>query len=375
MSETKKERQVPWLVGQMKWIHHCKVMSQRPTTILRELNYHDHHHDSKIKVSVIETTDLSAHYKVFDCDQGILEALIEQLQRQENYVEFASTNWVHPLKNESDVVLRRTERAVTEGVQLHVILLQAINTMSASVLDCDPYFQQRWHPDGDWIDISAENPALCEGPDGLRVQVRVQLGTLSRTMCNVYRRFLLSQIPTLAIESLTIRENTSMLADQVLAQRAGMVPVRYRDGEIPPTHFDNACFRMQLSVPGDSARTITPLTTRHMDPMLSDVCLAFTGGDLGFDLAVLSPGQCVEAIAQVGVACAEQHVKHVAVGQVGISGPDENPNTDQAFALSFYLCGQLSGPTCFKSASRSIVHSLAGLRQGVSLATNKTVQE
>ena len=347
------------------------------STVLHELNYHDDCHDSEIKVTVVETTELSAHYKVTECDQGVLEALIDQLQRQQDYVEFASTNWVHPLKNESDVVLRRTERAVTEHVQLHVILLQAINAMSASVPNCDPSFQQRWHPDNDWIDISAENPARCEGPDGLRVQVRAKLGTQSRTTCNVYRRFLLPHIPTLAIESLTIRENTSMLPDQVLAQRAGMVPVRYRDGKIPPTHFDNACFRVQLSVPADSARTITHLKTQEMDPMLSDVCLAFTGADLGFDLAVLSPGQCVEAIAQVGVACAQQHVKHVAVGQVGIqaSDPDTNPNMDQSFALTFYLCGQLPGPTCFKSASRAILHALTGLRQGVSLATSKAVQE
>ncbi len=352
-------------------------MSQRPTA-LHELNYHDDRHDSDIKVVVVETTELSVHYKVYDCDQGVLEALTEQLQRQQDYVEFASTNWVHPLKNESDVVIRRTERAVTERVKLHVILLQSINAMSASVLNCDPSFQQRWHPDSNWIDISAEQPAQCEGPDGLRVQVRANLGIQSRTTCNVYRRFLLSHIPTLAIESLTIRENTCMLADQVLAQRAGMVPVRYRDGEIPPTHFDNACFRVQLSVPTDSARTIMHLRTHHMDPMLSDVCLAFTGGaNLGFDLAVLSPGQCVEAIAQVGVACAQQHVKHLAVGQVGIqaSDPQADPSMDQSFALTFYLCGQLAGPTCFKSASRAILHTLTGLRQGVSLATSETVQE
>jgi DNA-directed RNA polymerase I and III subunit RPAC1 len=44
-------------------------------------------------------------------------------------------------------------------------------------------------------------------------------------IANAFRRILLAEIPTLAIESVWVRNNTSVIHDEVLAQRLGLVPL------------------------------------------------------------------------------------------------------------------------------------------------------
>lgn len=343
------------------------------STVLHELDYHDACHDSDIKVEIIASTLLSMQLRVRDCDQGVLEALVANLRTRKRHVEFVSTNWLHPLKRESEILIRRTAGAVDEGIELQTLIMSSINDFTNSVWAHEPVFYQRWSEEMDWVMISGDTVALCEGPGGRRLHVKALVEAKPRSMCNVYRRFLLSSVATLAIESLTIRENTSMLPDQVLAHRFGMLPIRYRHGQTPPAHFDNACFRVQVSVPKDNNQTIVKVESTDVVTLLSDVQLAFTGDGQAFALAVLSPGQAVEAIAQVSVGCGGQHVKHVAVGQVAIHQMDKalDPEISQKYGISYYLCGQLSGPICFKNATRSIVHTLVGLRQACSIACHQ----
>lgn len=52
-----------------------------------------------------------------------------------------------------------------------------------------------------------------------------QLNEVDSSFANALRRVMLAEIPTLAIESVTIRQNTSVLPDEMIAHRMGLVPL------------------------------------------------------------------------------------------------------------------------------------------------------
>jgi len=54
---------------------------------------------------------------------------------------------------------------------------------------------------------------------------------IDASVANALRRILLAEIPTLAIEDVFIEQNTSIIQDEVLAHRLGLVPLKgNRDG-------------------------------------------------------------------------------------------------------------------------------------------------
>ena len=57
-------------------------------------------------------------------------------------------------------------------------------------------------------------------------------------LANSLRRIIISEVPTMAIEKVTIYQNTSIIADEVLAHRLGLIPILadpvdfvYKDGK------------------------------------------------------------------------------------------------------------------------------------------------
>ena len=54
---------------------------------------------------------------------------------------------------------------------------------------------------------------------------------IDASVANAFRRILLADLPTLAIEDVFIEQNTSVIQDEVLAHRLGLVPLKgNRDG-------------------------------------------------------------------------------------------------------------------------------------------------
>lgn len=66
------------------------------------------------------------------------------------------------------------------------------------------------------------NVAVLE-TDGRRIELRVDDATTGQI--NALRRTMLAEVPTLAIEDVTIYDNRSALFDEVIAHRLGMLPV------------------------------------------------------------------------------------------------------------------------------------------------------
>jgi len=49
---------------------------------------------------------------------------------------------------------------------------------------------------------------------------------IDAAIANAFRRILISEVPTMAIERVVIRENTSIIQDEVLAHRLGLIPIK-----------------------------------------------------------------------------------------------------------------------------------------------------
>jgi len=56
--------------------------------------------------------------------------------------------------------------------------------------------------------------------------VALQIDGVDRSYANAVRRFCISEVPSMAIDDVVILENSSVLYDEILAQRLGMIPIR-----------------------------------------------------------------------------------------------------------------------------------------------------
>ena len=56
--------------------------------------------------------------------------------------------------------------------------------------------------------------------------VTLQLEDVDRSYANAVRRFCIAEVPSMAIDDVVILENSSVLYDEILAHRLGMVPIK-----------------------------------------------------------------------------------------------------------------------------------------------------
>jgi DNA-directed RNA polymerase subunit D len=57
-------------------------------------------------------------------------------------------------------------------------------------------------------------------------KVRVLIKGLHRSYVNAIRRFAISEVPTMAIDEIVVLENSSIMYDELLAHRLGLIPLR-----------------------------------------------------------------------------------------------------------------------------------------------------
>src|SRR6266571_1134676 len=57
-------------------------------------------------------------------------------------------------------------------------------------------------------------------------EVTLQLDGIDRSYANAVRRFCISEVPSMAIDDIVILENSSVLYDEILSHRLGMIPLK-----------------------------------------------------------------------------------------------------------------------------------------------------
>ncbi|KAL4237293.1 DNA-directed RNA polymerases I and III subunit RPAC1 [Mactra antiquata] len=77
---------------------------------------------------------------------------------------------------------------------------------------------------------------------------------IDAAIANAFRRILLAEVPTMAIEKVHIYNNTSIIQDEVLAHRLGLIPIKAdprmfeykQDAEAEPTDTDTIQFELKV---------------------------------------------------------------------------------------------------------------------------------
>jgi DNA-directed RNA polymerase II subunit RPB3 len=69
--------------------------------------------------------------------------------------------------------------------------------------------------------------------------MRFELHNTDLSVANSLRRIIISEIPTMAIDLVEVRENTSALHDEFIAHRIGLIPLRSH--EVDMFEFSESC--------------------------------------------------------------------------------------------------------------------------------------
>lgn len=87
---------------------------------------------------------------------------------------------------------------------------------------------------------------------------------MDAAVANAFRRILMAEIPSLAIETVYVNNNTSVIQDEVLAQRLGLIPLK---GSVEGINW----MQWTLKTPGDDAPATPELTDFNTIVMRLDV--------------------------------------------------------------------------------------------------------
>ena len=61
---------------------------------------------------------------------------------------------------------------------------------------------------------------------------------IDASIANALRRIMIAEVPTMAIEHVYFRDNTSVIQDEVLAHRIGLVPIRADASQFDPFELE-----------------------------------------------------------------------------------------------------------------------------------------
>ena len=113
------------------------------------------------------------------------------------------------------------------------------------------------------------------------------LSQVEPPLANALRRIMIAEIPTMAIEKITMYQNTSVLPDENLAHRMGLIPLKAdaRDFEMrkqnggEPTEFDSLKFKLHKICTKKKDQPDAPmiLNETHNDEELYDNANVYSG--------------------------------------------------------------------------------------------------
>jgi DNA-directed RNA polymerase II subunit RPB3 len=157
-----------------------------------------------------------------------------------------------------------------------------------------------------------------------------RVNNVESAFANALRRIMLAEIPTLAIEKVTVNSNTSCYHDEMIAHRLGLVPLLSTQVDKYSFPHDCPCGGLQTEPPCEHCQIQGRLRVRcdvsHTSVVVTshDIAIDPASGvvpmsaDPGIWLLTLGRGQEIDVTFRVMKGIAKMHAKYMAVGTVSM---------------------------------------------------------
>ncbi|TLX81639.1 MAG: DNA-directed RNA polymerase subunit D, partial [Thaumarchaeota archaeon] len=143
-------------------------------------------------------------------------------------------------------------------------------------------------------------------------RIVVRLKKIPLQYANALRRICLSGVPTFAVDDVVIIENSSVLADEGVAHRLAMIPLRtdlsrFVEPSACDCHSELGCSRCRVLLMLDSGSSDTTRTVTSSDLSSEDEVVKPVSPNI--PIAVLAPGQKLKFEAYARLGRGSEHAK------------------------------------------------------------------
>jgi DNA-directed RNA polymerase subunit D len=188
-------------------------------------------------------------------------------------------------------------------------------------------------------------------------RIRLRMKGIERAYANAIRRIAISQVPTMAIDDVVILENSSVMFDELVAHRLGLIPLktdltRYNLPEDCDCHSALGCPKCRVLLVLDAEAT-DKIKTVNSGDLVSEDPETKPISDL-IPIVKLAPGQKVklEAYARLG-----KGIDHAKWQATSASVLTETGKPDE-YELYIESVGSIPAPEIFIRAIEKLQKSL-----------------
>lgn len=140
------------------------------------------------------------------------------------------------------------------------------------------------------------------------------------SFANSIRRILLGEVPTVAIDVVEMKENRTVLADEMIAHRLGLIPIRYSGTLVSKKDCDCDGFCSRCSIRFVLRKSNDLAETSAISVTGQDLVTSVSGVHCHNSLIVkLAPGQRIDMVCIATLGTPQSHAKYCPVTSVGFN--------------------------------------------------------
>ena len=181
---------------------------------------------------------------------------------------------------------------------------------------------------------------------------------------NALRRICLSGVPTFAVDDVVIIENSSVLADEGVAHRLAMVPLktdsaRFVEPSACDCHSELGCSRCRVLLMLDSGSSDTTRTVTTQDLSSEDEVVKPVSPNI--PIVQLAPGQKLKVEAYARLGRGNEHAKWNSA-TIAVLTPGGNP---EEHVLTIETAGNLTAGQVIRAAIEELEKRLGEFQQTI----------
>ncbi len=191
-------------------------------------------------------------------------------------------------------------------------------------------------------------------------KVKIQLQGVSLSYANAIRRIALSEVPVMAIDEIVILENSSIMYDELLAHRLGLIPLktdlsRYVLPEDCDCDNPLGCPKCRVLLVLDAGASDSTKEILSGELVSEDEAIIPVSPEI--PIVKVAPGQKVKLEAYARLGTGKEHAKWQA-SNVSILKYTKKEDTDDDYILEIESTGALPAIEIFSKATEILSNRL-----------------